>query len=404
MSLPVLRLLPSAKARLRAAHPWIYRDDVDERSGIAAGAVIVERPDGAVHGLALYSPQSRIALRWLQRGRGPFDDFDLATCVTERVRDAAARRAIFADETSQLRLVASEADGVPGLIIDRYADVAVMQVTSAALESLIPYLADFLVTELGCRAVVERNEMQVRKLEGLELRRGVLRGTVDASIEVREGGVLCAVDVLEGQKTGAFLDQRQNHLAMGARIRARGDRRVLDAFCHDGLFGLQALAAGADEVIFLDQSTAALERVASNLERNGWGAHQGVQRRAANAFQDLRALRDAGERFDAIALDPPAFAKSKKEVAAARRGYREINAQALRLLKPGGMLWTCSCSYNLSPYEFEDVVRQAAADTDRRVLLREVRGQAEDHPVLLTLPESRYLKCLVLEVHGDVAR
>jgi 23S rRNA (cytosine1962-C5)-methyltransferase len=319
--------------------------------------------------------------------------------VRERVIEAAARRAPLERESSQLRLVASEADGLPGLVVDRYASVAVLQVTSAALEPLIPALADLLAGELGCTAVVERDEMQVRKLEGLELRSGVLRGTVDAAIEVREGEVRCAVDVLAGQKTGAFLDQRQNHLAFGARVRARGDRRVLDVFCHDGLFGLQALAGGAEEVVFLDQSAPALERLQQNLARNGWAERGGIQRRAVNAFHELRVLRDAGERFDAIALDPPAFAKSRKEVPAARRGYREINAQALRLLRPGGMLWTCSCSYNLSLADFEDVVRQAAADSDRRVLLREIRGQADDHPVLLTLPESRYLKCLVLEAH-----
>jgi 23S rRNA (cytosine1962-C5)-methyltransferase len=397
LSLPVVRLRPSAKVRLRAAHPWIYRDDIEERGGIPAGAVVVEREGGAVHGVALYSPQSRIALRWLLRGKGPHDAFDLAALVRTRVLESAARRAALARECSQMRLLASEADGVPGLIIDRYGTVAALQVTNAALEPLIPMLADLLVQELGCSAVVERDEVQVRKLEGLELRSGVLRGSVDGPIEVREGEVRCAVDVLAGQKTGAFLDQRQNHLAFGAQVRARGARRVLDAFCHDGLFGLQALAGGAEEVIFLDSSAPALERVQQNLARNGWGERGGIERRAANAFHELRALRDAGARFDAIALDPPAFAKSRQEVQAAWRGYREINAQALRLLNPGGVLWTCSCSYNLSPADFEEVVREAAADADRRVLLREIRGQADDHPVLLTLPESRYLKCLVLE-------
>lgn len=398
MSLASLRLKPSGLRRLRRAHPWVYRDDLDAPPGdLQAGAAWLLRPDGARHALGLYSPASRIAWRHLATSQDAGEAFELWPFLRGRLESALGLRDTLrggpGDSLAMERLVHAEADGLPGLVIDRYADVFVFQVGTAAIETLIEPLVDWMRNHAGARAVVERDEAVSRKLEGLAARSGVCAGEVHGPVVAREGTLTFHVDVLAGQKTGAFLDQRENRQAFGASCQ---DARVLDAYCHDGGFGLHALSRGARHVTFVDKSTSALERVKEHVARSGFDDRATLIH--GSGFEVLRGMRDAGETFERVVVDPPAFAKSRAEVDRAERGYRELNVQAMRLVAPGGMLWTCSCSYQVGNARFEEIVRSAAADVGRPVHLVEVRGQAADHPVLITMPESRYLKCLVLRV------
>jgi 23S rRNA (cytosine1962-C5)-methyltransferase len=369
----------------RTGHPWVYRDDLRACAAEPGAIVPVRRPDGGVLGWGAYSGRSKIALRFVSRG----PDAPGAGLLRERLERAAAFRAQVVRDATAYRLVSSEPDGLPGLVVDRYGEVFSLQTACPVAEAWKEEVADWLVERFAPRAIVERNEGAVRDLEGLPRRSGVLRGALPEEVWVEEAGVRYRVDVLGGQKTGAFLDQRENRV----RLREFASGTVLDAFAYEGLFALNALAGGAERVVCVESAARCEEGARRNFAASG--REDRVEWVRANAFDFLRQTERA---FDLVVLDPPAFAKNRGEISDALRGYREINLRALGALRPGGFLITSSCSSNVRPEDFLEVLRLAAGDAGRRVLLVEFRGQAKDHPILLNLPESRYLKSLFLQV------
>jgi 23S rRNA (cytosine1962-C5)-methyltransferase len=373
--------------RARGGHLWIYRSDVRDAGEAEGGAVVRVRDErGRAVGQALYSSRSEIALRLLTTREETIDrDWWRA-----RLRAAAARREGVEREAGAYRLVYSEGDLLPSLIVDKYGDVLVLQTLSQGTDALKNLFTELLVEEFAPRSIVERNDVRVRGLEGLPLQAGVLHGGEPGELEVEQHGVRFRVAPLGGQKTGAFLDQRENHLA--ARAYARG--RALDCFTFNGGFAL-SIAGVCESVLGLDISAEAVAASRRNAELNG---ASNVEFREANVFDALHALESAGERFDTIVLDPPAFAKNRASVEAAARGYKEINLRALKMLAPGGHLVTCTCSYHMTEPLFLEVLADAARDAHRRVQLVERRTQARDHPVLLGVPETLYLKCVVARV------
>ncbi|HEX7315895.1 MAG TPA: class I SAM-dependent rRNA methyltransferase [Pyrinomonadaceae bacterium] len=371
--------------RARGGHLWIYRSDVRDAEEAQGGSVVRVRDErGRAVGQALYSSRSEIALRLLTARDETVD----REWWRARLRAAAARRAGLEREAGAFRLIYSEGDLLPSLIVDRYADVLVLQTLSQGTDALKGMLTELLVEEFAPRTVVERNDVRVRALEGLPLQAGVLYGEEPGELEVEQHGVRFRVAPLGGQKTGAFLDQRENHLA--ARRYARG--RALDCFTFNGGFAL-SIAGVCESVTGLDISAEAVAASRRNAELNGAG---NVSFREANVFDALHEMEQAHERFDTIVLDPPAFAKNRASVPAAARGYKEINLRALKMLSAGGHLVTCTCSYHMTEPLFLEVLAEAARDARRRVQLVERRVQSHDHPVLLGVPETLYLKCVVL--------
>lgn len=380
--------------RMRIGHPWIFRSDIVEARAERGDIVRVTAERGRPLGWAYWSSDSQIALRILSTAIGNAPDEQ--TFVGTRIRAAADYRASLDIDATAWRLVHAESDGLPGTIVDRYGDGTdtwfVVQTLAQGSDRRLASLVTALVEQFSPRGILARNDPRVRGLEGLETRIEVLYGEVPERIHVREGAVVLSVDLRTGQKTGLFLDQRENHAA-AARY-TRGD--ALDAFTYNGGFAL-AMAARASRVVALDSSALAVAATNENARLNGL-AH--VEAREANVFDELRELEVSGDTFDTISLDPPAFAKSKASVEKAIGGYKEINLRALRLLRPGGHLITCSCSYNIDEALFLDVVRAAAADARANVWVVEKRGQARDHPALITAPETSYLKCLILRRAG----
>ena len=370
--------------RVRSGHPWIYKSDVSEVNASAGATVRVVGPRGRVIGHALYSNRSEIALRLVTRGAEPPG----LPLWRDRLEQAIRFRQSLHIDATAYRLVHGEADLLPSLVVDRYGEYLVLQALSQGVDRLIPDITNLLVEIVKPDGILARNDPRVRLLEGLEQRVDTLYGSVPEAIEVREGRVTYLVDPYRGQKTGLFLDQRENRLA--AAQYASG--RLLDTFSYNGGFAL-ALAPQCDEVLAIDISDEAVARIRANAERN---AAANVEARAMNVFDELRELERRGEHFDTIVLDPPAFAKNKASVRKALSGYKEINLRALKLLSPGGFLVTCSCSYNVSEAEFADVIASAAVDAHADVAVVEKRMQGRDHPVLMTVPETYYLKCFIL--------
>jgi 23S rRNA (cytosine1962-C5)-methyltransferase len=372
------------EARVQKGHPWIFRSDIERAKSLSPGAVVrVLATGGKPLGFAFWSSRSEIRLRLFERGDTLSPNF-----LEERLGAALAFRKQVAADAEAYRLVHGEGDRLPSLVVDRYGPYLVLQTLSQGTERLKERIVSALVALLQPEGVLERNDPRVRALEGLEAKVGLLHGAVPERIPVREGDVAFEADLWRGQKTGLFLDQRENHLM--ARAYARG--RVADAFTYNGGFGLQ-VARQAESVVTLDLSADALEVVRGNAERNGL---TNVTTRDVNVFDALREWDDAGERFDTVILDPPAFAKSKDAAEKARRGYKEINLRALKILKPGGHLVTCSCSYHVHEAELEEILASAAADAGVTATVVEKRRQARDHPVVLGVPETYYLKCFVL--------
>jgi len=373
--------------RWRRGHPWIYRSDVVDGPR-TPGVVGVTDPRGTFLGQALWSPASEIRLRLLTMDDTPID----AAWWTDRIRHAHARRATLEPPATAYRVVHAEADGLPSLVVDRYGEYVVAQLLSAGLETARAEVLAALDTVLAPAGILLRNDASVRRHEGLPLAIEPVRGTVPDPIEVSEGTVRFCAAPHRGQKTGAFLDQREHHALMGRLARGR----ALDLFCYHGLFALH-MAERADSVMGVDTSAEALAMAAENQRRNGLTNLRWVE---ANVFDLLRDLDATGERFDTIVLDPPAFAKDRDAVAAALRGYKEINRRALRLLQPGGRLLTASCSYHVGRAAFLAMVADAAADAGRPVVLERVLGQPADHPELVTVPETGYLKGALLRAVG----
>ena len=379
-----VRITKRGEERVQSGHPWVYRSDVVQAKATAGETVRVTSPRGRALGDALYSDRSEISIRMLTRGDVRADRAMWRSRLEQAIR---FRQSLDIDATA-CRLVHGEADLMPSLIVDRYGDYLVVQALSQGVDRLLPDITSLLNELLSPAGILARNDPRVRLLEGLDQSVSVIAGEVPTAIEVTEGRIQYAVDPYTGQKTGLFLDQRENRAAAAAYARGR----ALDAFSYNGGFAL-ALAAKCSEVIAIDVSEDAVARIRSNAERN---AIANVDAKAMNVFDELRELERRGERFDTIVLDPPAFAKSKAAIPKALSGYKEINLRALKLLVPGGYLVTCSCSYNVSEAAFADIIASAAVDARVDLAVVEKRMQARDHPVLMTVPETYYLKCFIL--------
>lgn len=369
--------------RWTRGHPWIYRSDVSHRPEGPAGTVLVEDPRGRVLGSALWSPSSEISLRMLTRDDRPIDP----GFWSGRIAEAVARRGGI--DATAYRAVHGEADGLPSLIVDVLDRYVVVQLLSAGLEAHRGAIVEGLREQLDPAGILARNDVPVRRREELREEVELLMGEVPEVVEVREGPVRFQAAPWTGQKTGAFLDQRENRLLAGELARGR----ALDAFSFHGSFALH-MAGRAAEVVAVDQSAEALERARANASLNGMANITTVE---ANAFDFLRDQESSGERYDVVVLDPPAFAKHRSSVGSALRGYKEINLRGLRLLPPGGHLLTFSCSYHIGEAEFAAMLEHAAADAGRPVRWVRWLGQSSDHPRLLQVPETGYLKGAILQ-------
>jgi 23S rRNA (cytosine1962-C5)-methyltransferase len=393
-------LKPREEARIRAGHPWVYDNEIAGVEGQPEPGAEVEVMDARRRSLgsAFFNPKSKIRARIYSRLPRAADEAFFAETL---LRALAWRRRFFDPERMSLRLAFGEADGLPGLIIDSFVGEAEgsiggrwlsAQFLSLGVDARKAEILGALAKVFPSQGVAERSDAPVRALEGLPAAVGVLAGSVPAQAVIEENGLRFGLDILGGQKTGWFLDQRSNRAA-AARY-AKG-RRVLDAFCNAGGFGLACAAAGADSVLAVDSSADAVAAVAANAERNGLGSR--VEAREANAFDLLHALERSREKFGLIVLDPPAFAKNRASIEGARRGYKELNLRALKLLEPGGLLVTCSCSHWFSPELFARMLEEAAEDSGRRTRIIEERTQDLDHPIVSGYGESRYLKCTIAE-------
>ena len=383
LPLPTVEVARRGAERWRYGHPWIYRSDT-RPCRHPPGIVRVATENGQFLGQALYSPASEIRLRLLDRTETTIDPAWWAG----RIAAALARRTRAQAEATAYRVVHAEADGLPALIIDRYGELVVAQILSAGLEALRDTVVDAVRDVLSPRWLLLRNDASVRRHERLPLEIVDQIGEAPETVEVREHGIAYLAHPRTGQKTGGFLDQRENRAMMAGLARGR----VLDAFTYQGLFALH-MARTADRILGVDSSAPALAAARRNAELNGIG---NVEWQEANTFDLLRELERAGEQFDTIVLDPPAFAKQKSAVARALAGYKEINLRAMRLLAPGGLLFTASCSFHVARADFHAMLADAAADSGRRLMLEQLTGQSSDHPELLTVPETGYLKGAVL--------
>jgi 23S rRNA (cytosine1962-C5)-methyltransferase len=381
-------LTPKGVERARSGHPWIYRTDIADVRAVGGDLVEVVGPRGRPLGTAFFSDRSQIALRLLARAEDGVRPDVVPDLLKERLARAIAYRNTLAPDATAFRLVHAEGDLLPSLIVDQYGDCLVVQTLSQATDRLLPEIVAALVERCSPAGIVARNDAKVRELEGLPTRVDVVHGTVPEQIVVREGKISYGVELFHGQKTGLFLDQRENREA-AARY-AHG--RLLDAFSYNGGFAL-TLADRCSDLMAIEISAEACARIKANARRNGVDR---LEVKEANVFDELRELDRAGARFDTIVLDPPAFAKNRASISKALAGYKEINLRALRLLRPGGILVTCTCSYHVDEWIFEEVVRSAGHDAGAAVAIVEKRTQGRDHPILLGVPETLYLKCLIL--------
>ncbi len=382
-----VRVNRKAAGRVASGHPWIFSSDVVDRGDATPGdAVRVVDQGGRLLGTAHYSSISLITLRMLSRRAQAVDN----AFLLDRLQAAEDHRRLVVQGTGAYRVAFGEADQLPGLVVDRYGDCLVMQTLDQGMDRQSAAIVECLVEMFAPRLIVARNDVAVRSREGLPLETRVLYGQAPEDVRVTMNGLRLQVDLMGGQKTGIFLDQRENHLA--AARWARG--KALDCFTCTGGFALH-MAAQCETVEAVDSSAAALETARTNAEANGISSIHFLE---ANAFDLLAGHAAAGRRFQTIVLDPPAFAKSRSAIEGALRGYREINLRGLKLLDPGGILITCSCSHHVSEAMLLEAVAQASLDAGRTVRVLERRTQALDHPILLTVPETHYLKCLVLQV------
>jgi len=375
-------------ARLRGGHPWVYAEDV-ARQDARGDVVRVVDGRGATLGTALWAPGARLPLRLFARDEVTLD----AALVEKRVRAADELRRRMMPGADAYRVVHAEADGLPGLVVDRYADVCVLQTTARAMDAREAEIADVVARVCDARLVVARDDSSARDFEGLPRRRGVVRGEGTTRVQYHDAGSVFEVDVLADGKTGGFLDQAENHARAATYVPAGAE--ALDAFTYHGGFALALARGGAASVLALDEAAPAAERARENAARNGLSQ---VKVEQANAFDRLRALEGEGRSFDVVVIDPPALAKRKSAFGAADRAYKELNLRALRLTRPGGIVVTCSCSGKLSPEGFGAIVAEAARDAGKTVQLIERRGAGRDHPPLLGVLETEYLKCWILRV------
>ena len=375
--------------RVLGGHPWVFRSDIEREEGAADGLPVrVLTAAGRFLAMAVYNPRSQISLRILSRRDEPID----GAFIRGRVRRALDYRRRFADLNS-CRLIFAESDGLPAVIADKFGDVIVLQILCLGMERFKGDIVDALAQELSPRGVYERNDVPVRELEGLSQQTGLLWGEVPSRVEMQENGVRFLVDVKEGQKTGFFLDQKENRAAIAPFV---SGMRVLDCFTHTGSFALHAAHYGAAEVTGVDISEHACACALENARLNG--VEDRVRFECANAFDFLRAHQTAKEQYDVVILDPPAFTKTRSAVEGALRGYKEINLRGMKLTRDGGFFITCSCSQHVTPDLFRGMLLEAQKDAHVQLRQIEWRTQGRDHPILLASPETQYLKCGIFQV------
>ena len=375
--------------RVLGGHPWVFRSDIEREDGAADGLPVrVLTSAGRFLAMAVYNPRSQISLRILSRRDEPID----GAFIRGRVRRALDYRRRFADLNS-CRLIFAESDGLPAVIADKFGDVIVVQILCLGMERFKGDIVDALAQELSPRGIYERNDVPVRELEGLTQQTGLLFGEVPDRVEMQENGVRFLVDVKEGQKTGFFLDQKENRAAIAPFV---SGMRVLDCFTHTGSFALHAAHYGAAEVTGVDISEHACACALENARLNG--VEDRVRFECANAFDFLRAHQTAGEQYDVVILDPPAFTKTRSAVEGALRGYKEINLRGMKLTRDGGFFVTCSCSQHVTPDLFRGMLLEAQKDAHVQLRQIEWRTQGRDHPILLASPETQYLKCALFQV------
>jgi len=386
-----VRLIRGREHTLLAGYLWVYAGHISDAAGEPAPGDVVEvcTQSGRVIGRGFFNPHSKIRVRLLTFRDEPINEAFWAA----RIASAAALRRRIVPDTTAYRLVHGESDLLPGLIVDRYGDVLVMQILSFGMDRRKERLADLLMKETGATAVYLRNDAHARTLEGLPVEQGFLRGGGATTVEVHEGRARFLVDIEHGQKTGWFCDQRENRLAAASLA---GGAAVLEAFCHTGAFGIQAALNGAKSVLGLDVSRDAVAQARAHAANNKVEGR--CEYREADAFEELRRIERAGDRFDLVVLDPPSFARTKMAVPQALAGYKQVNMRALRLIGPDGFLVSCSCSHHVSEEQFWSMLQEAADDAKRPLRLIERRSQARDHPVLASMPETRYLKCFIVQV------
>ena len=375
--------------RVLGGHPWIFRSDIEREDGAADGLPVrVLTSAGRFLAMAVYNPRSQISLRILSRRDEPID----GAFIRGRVRRALDYRRRFADLGS-CRLIFAESDGLPAVIADKFGDVIVVQILCLGMERFKGDIVDALAQEFSPRGIYERNDVPVRELEGLSQQTGLLFGEVPDRVEMQENGVRFLVDVKEGQKTGFFLDQKENRAAIAPFV---SGMRVLDCFTHTGSFALHAAHYGAAEVTGVDISEHACACALENARLNG--VEDRVRFECANAFDFLRAHQTAKEQYDVVILDPPAFTKTRSAVEGALRGYKEINLRGMKLTRDGGFFVTCSCSQHVTPDLFRGMLMDAQKDAHVQLRQIEWRTQGRDHPILLASPETQYLKCGIFQV------
>ena len=382
-----ITLRKTRETRVRSGHPWLYASEIERVEGeSAAGVAEVYSAKGTFLARALYNPASQIALRILTTHDEPID----ADFFARRVRTAWEYRQRFCDVNS-CRAIYAEADFLPGLVVDKFGGVLVVQVLSLGMELWKSELTDILVEVIRPEGIYERNDVPVRRLEGMQETTGLLYGDVPGRVPMVENGIVYAVDVKHGQKTGFFLDQKENRAAIAPLCPGA---RVIDMFCHNGSFALNAAKYGAREVTGVDISEDALAVARENARANGLDANF----EAHNCFDLLRALSDQGEKYDLVILDPPAFTKTRQMTERALRGYKEINLRGMKLVPDGGFLVSCSCSQHVDDAAFTAMLNEAARDAKKKLRMVEFRTQAKDHPILPASPETQYLKCAILQV------
>jgi 23S rRNA (cytosine1962-C5)-methyltransferase len=374
--------------RITRGHPWVFSNELRELPGelVPGELVDVLNASGRFVGRGYINPRSLIAVRIFTRKQEEINtDF-----IRRRILEARDLRTRLGFGESY-RAVYSEGDGLPGLIVDKYADTLVIQSLTAGIDRLLGDITGVLKEIFTTDAIVLRNDSGSRALEGLPQEKRVIQGVVPGPVTIEESGIAYLVDVLEGQKTGFFYDQRENRLALKDYV---GGQRVLDCFCYVGAWALSAARFGAAEITGLDSSEKAINLASENAARNGLP----VRFRTADVFEELRILEKKRERFGCIILDPPAFVKSRAKVREGLKGYKEINLRAMKLLEPGGTLVTCSCSHHIGQDLFREMLVDAAFSAGRQTRLREMRTQARDHPILLAAQETQYLKCAILAI------
>ncbi|MDO7787188.1 class I SAM-dependent rRNA methyltransferase [Desulforamulus aquiferis] len=378
--------------RIAGGHPWIYRTEIKEIVGSFEPGDIVEVFDyrDKFVGKGYINPASQITIRIMTRN--PLEEVN-EEFFRRRITAAWNYRQRVVKDTNSCRVIFGEADFLPALIVDKFGDYLSVQTLALGIDVHKETIIRLLYEIVQPRGIYERNDVTVRKIEGLPLITGFIGEPFDPKVVIHENGLKFVVDLEGGQKTGYFLDQRENRLALQGLVKGG---RVLDCFCHTGTFSMYAAKFGAREVLGLDIAASALETARANAQLNGYGDICSFKE--TNSFDELRAMEKSGEQFELVVLDPPAFTKSKGAVKGAIRGYKEINLRGMKLIPPGGFLVTCSCSYHMKEELFLETVLDAGRDAGRELRLVELRRQAKDHPMLLASPESHYLKCMILQV------